>query len=88
LGASVRKCAPTIVTARGLESDGDALDSERMIGELVDALGAALQVATTDPGPDASRQRRRTVTLVLVAGLVVIAAVMVAIALTVHVLTN
>jgi hypothetical protein len=59
-----------------------------MFGELVDALLAVLQVATTDPGPDAPRQRRRAVTLVLVAGVVVIAAVMVAIAVTVYVLTN
>jgi hypothetical protein len=59
-----------------------------MFGELVDALWAALHVATTDPGPDTTRQRRRAATLVLVAGMVVIAAVMVAIALTVYVLTD
>jgi hypothetical protein len=84
----VRECPRPQLPVAGLKATAERLDSGRMFGELVDALLAVLQVATTDPAPDAPRHRRRTVTLVLVAGVVVIAAVMVAIAVTVYVLTN
>src|SRR4051812_13352452 len=54
---SVCECAPGRVTGAHLKASTEALDSEWMLGELVDALWAALQVATTDPGPDTTRQR-------------------------------